>query len=68
LSKNAALCVRFDLNPPVIQHITHAARVGSGSIPISYTLLSLPLYMVEELPRILDALRMDKGAENANGK
>ncbi len=62
LSKNAALCIRFDLNPPDIQHITHAARVESGSVPVSYTLLSLPLYMVEELPRILDEIRMGKGA------
>jgi len=45
LNKNAALCVRFDLNPPDIQHMTHAARVDSGSIPVSYTLLSLPLYI-----------------------
>ncbi len=28
----------------------------------SSTLLSLPLYMVEELPRILDEIRMGKGA------
>lgn len=60
LSKKSALCVRFDLNPPDIQHITHAARVGIGSMPVSYTLLSLPLYMAEELPRILDEIRMGK--------
>jgi predicted AAA+ superfamily ATPase len=60
LSKNATLCVRFDLNLPDIQQITHAARVDSGSIPVSYTLLSLPLYMAAELPRILDEIRMRK--------
>jgi len=60
LSKNATLCVRFDLNPPDIQHITHAARVDTGSIPVSYTLLSLPLYMAAELPRILDEIRLGK--------
>jgi predicted AAA+ superfamily ATPase len=59
LSKNAALCVRFDLNLPDIGQITHAARVNGGSVPVTYTLLSLPLYLVEELPRILDEIRMD---------
>ncbi len=57
LIKQAALCVRFDLNPPDIQEITHTTRVDGGSVPVSYTLLSLPLYLVEELPRILDTLR-----------
>lgn len=58
LNKNAALAVRFDLNPPGIQHIRNAARTRYGSEPVSYTLLSLPLYLVEELPRILDGLRL----------
>jgi len=61
LSKNAALCVRFDLNPPDMGQITHAARMDGGSVPVTYTLLSLPLYLVEELPRILDEIRMGKG-------
>lgn len=60
LKKKSALAARFDLNPPGIQDVTHTARTGSGSQPVSYTLLSLPLYMVEELPRILDALRLNQ--------
>ena len=56
LSKNAKLCVRFDMNPPDVRQMTYAARIDAGSIPVSYTLLSLPLYMIEELPRILSAL------------
>ena len=60
LNKNAALCVRFDLNPPDIGKFTHSARVDYGSVPVSFTLLSLPLYLVEELPRILDEIRMGK--------
>jgi len=58
LNKKTALCVRFDLNPPSIQQLTHAVRTASGSEPISCTLLSLPLYMVEELPRILNEMRV----------
>jgi hypothetical protein len=58
LNKNAALCVRFDLNPPDIGQISHSARVNGGSTPVSYSLLSLPLYLVQELPRLLDEIRM----------
>lgn len=57
LNKACDLCIRFDLNPPSLSHITHAARTGDGSVPVSYTLLSLPLYMVEELPRLLNEIR-----------
>lgn len=60
LNKNTALCVRFDLNLPGIQQLTHAVRTAAGSQSVSYTLLSLPLYMVEELPRILDEIRKSK--------
>jgi predicted AAA+ superfamily ATPase len=57
LNKHAPLCIRFDFNPPSIGRITHSVRVSNGSRPVSYTLLSLPLYLVEELPRILDEIR-----------
>ena len=60
LNKNAGLCVRFDLNPPDIQESTHATIIDGSSVPVSYTLLSLPLYLVEELPRILDEMRRGK--------
>ena len=57
LRKKADLCVRFDLNPPDIQKVIHFVRVNNTNVPVSYTLLSLPLYMVEELYRILDEMR-----------
>jgi predicted AAA+ superfamily ATPase len=56
-NKHSNLCIRFDLNPPSISQATHAVRVGKSSVPTSYTLLSLPLYLVEELPRLLDEIR-----------
>ncbi len=59
LHKNAALCVRFDLNPPEMGQLTHSARVKGDSMPVSYTLLSLPLYLVQELPRLLNEIRME---------
>jgi len=58
LGKNAALCVRFDLSPPDMSEISHLARSASDSVPVTYSLLSLPLYLVEELPRILEEIRM----------
>ena len=54
LNKHAATCIRFDLNPPSIGQIEHSAREKNGSTPVSYSLISLPLYLVEELPRILE--------------
>ena len=38
-------------------------RVNDGNAPVSYTLLSLPLHLVGELPRILGEIRMDKATE-----
>jgi len=49
----AALGVRFDLNLPSFQAITHTIRTAEGNTPVSYKLLSLPLYAVEELDRLL---------------
>jgi hypothetical protein len=57
LIKRANLCVRFDLNPPAITRITHLARTSDGSEPVSFTLLSLPLYLAQELPRVLNEYR-----------
>jgi predicted AAA+ superfamily ATPase len=62
LNKHAGLCVRFDLNLPSMQEITHCAKVADGSVPVMYRLLSLPLYLAEELPRILDEIRRDETA------
>jgi predicted AAA+ superfamily ATPase len=61
LNKKANLCVRFDLNLPDMQEITHSVKVADGSVPVTYRLLSLPLYLAEELPRILDEIRLSEG-------
>lgn len=44
--------VRFDLNSPGISPVEHAITHGEKRTPLSYTLMSLPLYMIEELPRL----------------
>jgi hypothetical protein len=58
--KRVELAVRFDLNPPSAQNVKNVIRTKEGNHEIEYTLVSLPLYMVEELPRILDDLRREK--------
>ncbi len=55
--KRVGLAVRFDLNPPSEQNVKNVIRTKEGNREVEYTLMSLPLYMVEELPRILDDLR-----------
>lgn len=57
-NKKPDVCIRFDLNPPDTARIEHAARTAHGSVPVSYQLVSLPLYLAGQLPRLLDELRM----------
>ncbi|MBU0996375.1 MAG: ATP-binding protein [Proteobacteria bacterium] len=56
-SKNAGAAVRFDLSPPSIQHVEHALKQADGSETVKFDLISLPLYMVGQLSRILDLYR-----------
>jgi hypothetical protein len=55
--KKAETAVRFDLNPPSVQNIKYVIRTRDGNRPVAFKLISLPLYMVEELSRILNDLR-----------
>jgi uncharacterized protein len=50
--KQVRMGVRFDLNLPSYQHVSHALSHGGESVQVKFDLLSLPLYMIEELPRI----------------
>ena len=54
--KRVGLAVRFDASPPSLQTVDPRVRRGGGSERVRYPLLSLPLYLVERLPRILDGL------------
>ena len=56
LRHDARIAVRFDLNPPSMQTVACTADTGKGLRGVNYDLLSLPLYMVEELPRLLSGL------------
>jgi predicted AAA+ superfamily ATPase len=57
-SKNVKLGVRFDLNPPSIQRVNHSLRQADSTNSITFDLISLPLYMVGQLARILDLYRI----------
>ncbi|RKZ04085.1 AAA+ family ATPase [Candidatus Fermentibacteria bacterium] len=50
--KNCTRAVRFDLNPPSLQHISHRLAQAGATVQVEYDLLSLPLYLIEQLPRL----------------
>ncbi len=56
-AKSSALAVRFDLGQPSLQDLQHPVRVGTKTEDVSYRLLGLPLYLVEQLERLLSQLR-----------
>ena len=53
LRKGTKLAVRFDLNRPSLQEVSVNVN---GTEDLEFSLLSLPLYMVEELPRFVEEL------------
>ena len=55
--KKSPLAVRFDLNPPGIQEVVHALITAEGGTEVKFTLISLPLYAVGEVARIIDSRR-----------
>lgn len=52
------VAVRFDTNPPSRQDVSHKAPVGATQRQTAFVLLSLPLYAVGELDRLLREERM----------
>ena len=68
--KSPALTVRFDLNPPSLQKVQSKIRTKDGVQKTDFNLLSLPLYSVEELARIIDGQRIirykEEGAYPSN--
>lgn len=59
--KKSSRAVRFDLNIPSRQDVRHQIRQAESSKTVSFSLLSLPLYLIEQLPRFFDD-------ESFNGK
>ena len=52
--KQAPLAVRFNSDLPTLQTVEAEVRRGKGSERVRYPLLSLPLYLVERLPQIVE--------------
>ena len=55
--KAVPLAVRFDLNLPSFQHVSHTTKYHSKDRLVEFDLLALPLYMVEQLPRLLEEVK-----------
>ncbi len=53
-SKGSTVALRFDMNPPSSQTIRHTVEQGFEKMQLVATLLSLPLYAVEETRRLLE--------------
>ena len=53
LNKGTTTALRFDQNQASLQTIEQQVKTKDGSEPITYQLISLPLYGVQELPRLL---------------
>ncbi|UCH98621.1 MAG: ATP-binding protein [Candidatus Aminicenantes bacterium] len=51
--KKLKKAVRFDLNPPSIMDVVHQLTYETINSQVAFKLMSLPLYMVEQLPRLL---------------
>ena len=59
LENRAPFAIRFHSDPPAVQTVDTEVRRGRGVERVRYRLLSLPLYLVERLPRIVDRLSIE---------
>lgn len=55
--KGLKKAVRFDLNPPSIMKVLHKVTYDRESSDIDFDLLSLPLYMVEQVSRLFPTIQ-----------
>jgi predicted AAA+ superfamily ATPase len=53
LEKKGSQAIRFDLNPPSRMKIEHKINDMNQRKNIKFNLLSLPLYLIEQFPRLL---------------
>ena len=54
--KRVPFAIRFHADLPELQAVDTEVRRGDGTGRVRYRLLSLPLYLVERLPRIVEGL------------
>ncbi len=54
--KGSDVAIRFDLNPPRLESVEVKIKQDKDFKKVRFKLLSLPLYMIEILPRLLSSL------------
>ncbi len=52
-TKDASLAFKFDQNLPSVQHIDTVIKENKQRKPVSYNLISLPLYLVERIENVV---------------
>jgi hypothetical protein len=55
--KGLKKAIRFDLNPPSVMKVSHKVAYDRESADIDFELLSLPLYMVEQVSRLFPTMQ-----------
>jgi uncharacterized protein len=61
LKKKSPFAIRFDLNPISCQEVSHTIPSASGFEMLESRLISIPLYMVGQVDRIIEWARISKG-------
>ncbi len=51
--RNSPLAVKFSMEPPARQRVTHQLTSSDNPQTVTFDILTLPLYFVEQLPRLL---------------
>lgn len=52
--RHLAIALRFDLNPPSVQHVAHHLTGSAHGTPVvAFTLVSWPLYLVEHIREVV---------------
>ncbi len=52
--KKTPAAIRFDMNTPNLQKVKHSIRQASNTVDVTFDLLSLPLYMAEDVERMFN--------------
>jgi hypothetical protein len=53
--KHVPLAIRLDTNLPRMQRVQTSICIGAEKKTVSYDLISLPLYLVERIPALVEA-------------
>ncbi len=54
--KKLPAALRFDLNMPSTLNVTHRMNYNNENVSVTFQLISLPLFMAEQSPRVYQLL------------